>query len=144
MVPTDYVVSCLATLMFNEPVEDALMGYTLCGLIVRNRVLAGWEGGNWLTLISKHDLFSANPPETPRVLKFGDPQHNTVFRRTLAVAENIYNGREKDISEGALWYGRLDTCAYHFKETIVRPQNITTGLQEHAMVAKVGAQMCFK
>lgn len=144
MVPTDYVVSCLATLMFNEPAEDALMGYTLCGLIVRNRVLAGWEGGPWLTLISKHDNFSANPPETPRVLKFGDPQHNTVFRRTLAVAENIYNGREKDISEGALWYGRLDTCSDNFKETIVRPRNITTGLQEHAMVAKVGAQMCFK
>lgn len=144
MTPSDYVVSALATLMFNEPKEDGLLGYTACGLIIRNRVLAGWHGGNWLTLISKHDIFSANPPAVPRVFVLGDPNHDRIFQRCLGIAENIFNGREKDITEGALWLGRLDQCSEWFKENIVRPRNIETGLQEHPMVAKIGLQMCFK
>lgn len=147
MVATDYVICALATLMGNEPKEDALMGMTLCGLIVRNRQVAGWDGGNWLTIIDKHDLYSANsiyPGVARRVLTFGDPQRDSLFRRCLGVAENIFSGREKDISEGGLWYGRLDNCSEDFKERIVQPKNPVTGLQEHPMVAKVGAQMCFK
>lgn len=152
MVPSDYLVCSLATLMFNEPKEDSLLGFTACGLVVRNRVLAGWEGGNWLRLISKHDSYSASAfakasadlSAPLRVLVFGDPHHDSIFRRCLGVAENIYAGREKDITEGALWYGRLDACSEGFKENIVRPTNLVTGLQEHAMVSKIGLQMFFQ
>jgi hypothetical protein len=138
MVPSDYVVSALATLMFNEPQDDLLLGMTTCGLIVRNRVVAGWEDGSWLRLIQKHDSFHFPADKSPRFLKLGDPHHDMLFKRCLATAENIYNGRERDITEGALWYGRLNSCSEEFKEKIVRH------MSDHAMIATIGRNACFK
>ena len=83
MSPADYVVSCLATRMFSEPKDEGLLGFTACGLVIRNRVMAGW--GPWLTLIMNHDKHSAKPDE-PRALVFGDPDHDTIFRRCIGIA----------------------------------------------------------
>lgn len=137
MVASDYCVSALSTLMWNESHEDLLLGMTLCGLVVRNRVLAGWEDGQWLRLIAKHDIYQMNGA-APRVLKLGDPIHDQLFRRCLAVAENIYLAKERDITEGALWYGRLNECSDEFKEKIVRH------MDQHPMVATIGRNACFK
>jgi hypothetical protein len=137
VIPSDYVISSLATLMYNEPKDDLILGYTVCGLIVRNRVMAGWEGGNWLRLIESHDRYSADPPASPRVLKLGDPNHDTIFRRCLGTAEQVVNGRERDITEGGLWYGRLNECSDWFKENIVRSAS-------HQYVATVGRNAIFK
>lgn len=152
MTPADYIVSCLATRMYSEPKDDGLLGFTAAGLVIRNRVMAGW--GPWLTLITNHDTYSAKP-DAPRTLVFGDPDHDTIFRRCIGIAENIFGGREKDITEGALWYGRLDDCSEDFKEKIVRPPRIIDDpdypqrdqareIQAHPMVAKIGRQMFFK
>lgn len=143
MVPADYVVSALATLMFNEPKDDGLPGMIACGLIVRNRVLRGWEGGQWLKLIQNHDKYSANTLDIPRVLVFGDPSHDTIFRRCLGIAESIYLGRERDITadpegNGSLWYGRLDKCSDWFRDNIVRQP------QDHPMIATIGLQKFFR
>lgn len=142
MIPADYVISALATLMYNEPKDDLLLGYVACGLIVRNRKLAGWVGGDWMSVIRDHDKWSANPTSVPRALKFGDPNHDEWFRRCLAKAEMIYNGNERDITatpdgKGAKWYGRLDTCSDWFKENIVRQPN------DHPMIATIGLQKFF-
>jgi hypothetical protein len=142
---SDYITSCLATRMYSEPKDDGLLGYTACGLVIRNRVVAGW--GQWLDLIAKHDKFSANP-DVIRPLIFGDPNHDTIFRRCLGIAETIYAGRERDLTEGALWYCRLEDCSDDFKERIIRPQQIPNEdgfiVPAHAMVAKIGRQMFFK
>lgn len=151
MVPSDYVVSALATLMWNESHDDAMLGMLVCGLVVRNRVMAGWESGQWLTIIEKHDQFNFSKG-APRVLKLGNPHHDAKFRRCLAVAENIYNGRERDITAspselkgggaldagGALWYCRLNECSDEFKEKIVRQ------MQDHPLIATVGRISCFR
>src|SRR5258708_18359659 len=143
MIPADYVVCSLANLMFNEPKEDHILGMTACGLIVRNRVISGWEGGQWLKLIQNHDKYSANPPANPRVMVLGDPNHDPIFRRCLGIAESIFMGRERDITadnegRGALWYGRLNECSDWFKENIVRQP------QDHPMVATIGLQKFFR
>lgn len=142
MIPSDYVICSLATLMFNEPKDDLLLGYTACGLVVRNRKLAGWHGGDWMTVIKNHDKYSANQLSEPRVLQFGDPNRDEWFRRCLAKAEMIFNGNERDITadhtgKGALWYGRLDQCSEWFKENIVRNTN------DHPMIATIGLQKFF-
>jgi hypothetical protein len=132
MTPGDYVVSNLANLMYSEPEDDALLGYQACGFVVRNRVLAGWEGGDWLSVIQKHDTYSANPPAGDRVLRLGNPHYNMEFRRVLSMAEAIYNGRERDITEGALWYGRLNNASPWFKENVIQrfgPAVATIGKQ---------------
>ncbi len=138
MLASEYTISQLATLMFNESHEDLLLGMTLAGLIVRNRMVAGWEDGSWLRLIQKHDSYHFPADKTPRALKLGDPHHDQLFKRCLAVAENIYNGRERDICEGSLWYGRLNSCSEEFKEKIVRR------LSDHPMVATIGRNACFR
>jgi len=138
MVPSDYTVSALATLMWNESHDDLLLGMTVCGLIVRNRVMAGWEDGQWLRLIEKHDMYNFPADKTKRVMKLGNPHHDNMFRRCLAVAENIYAGRERDICEGALWYCRLNECSDEFRDKIVRH------MDEHPMVATIGRQSCFQ
>jgi hypothetical protein len=143
MLASDYVVSQLATLMFNESHEDALLGMTVCGLIVRNRMVAGWEDGSWLRLIQKHDSYHFPTDKTPRSLKLGDPHHDQMFKRCLAVAENIYKGMERDITashdkQGALWYGRLNGCSEEFKEKIVRR------MSDHPMIATIGRNSCFR
>lgn len=142
MIPADYVISALATLMFNEPKDDLLLGYTACGLVVRNRKIAGWNGGDWMACIRDHDKWSSTVLTGPRVLKFGDPNRDEWFRRCLAKAEQIYNGNERDITadhngKGALWYGRLDTCSEWFKENIVRSQ-------DHPMISTIGMQKFFR
>lgn len=138
MQPSEYVISALATLMYNESHDDLLLGMTVCGLIVRNRVIASWEDGQWLRLIQKHDSFNFPQNKTPRLLKLGDPHHDQIFRRCLAIAENIYLTKERDITEGALWYGRLNECSDEFKEKIVRR------MAEHPMISTIGRNACFK
>lgn len=142
MVPSDYIISQLANLMWNESHEDLLLGMTVCGLVVRNRMLAGWEDGQWLRLIEKHDFWNFDDAP-PRVLKLGDPQHDQLFRRCLAKAEQIYLGKERDITadifnNGALWYCDLRTCSESFKEKIVRQMG------DHPMISTVGRKSCFR
>lgn len=142
MVPSDYIVSALATLMWNESHDDLLLGMKVCGLIVRNRMLAGWEDGQWLRLIEKHDFWNFDD-KPARVLKLGDPHNNQLFRRCLATAQTIYDGKERDITadwegKGALWYCRLNECSPEFAEKIVRQ------MKDHPMVATIGRQSCFR
>jgi hypothetical protein len=138
MIASDYTISNLATLMANELPDDTLLGFTAAGLVLRNRVLAGWDGADWLVLNSKHDRYSANPPSVPRVLKLGDPHRDVMFRRVLAIAESIYIGRERDTTEGALYYGHLNDCSEKFKTDIVRQ------MVSHPMVATIGGQAFFR
>lgn len=144
MIASDYVVCALATLMYNEPKDDLFQGMIVCGLLIRNRVLAGWESQNWLSLIQNYDKYSANPPGSPRVLLWGDPVRDDKFRRCLGLANNIYEGREKDIIYGATRVCRLNECSEEFATRIVRPKDPLTGLQIHPRVAQVGLQVFFK
>ena len=143
MIASDYVISALATLMYNEPKDDLFQGMLVCGLLIRNRVLAGWEGQNWLKLIQDYDKHSANPPAAPRVLAWGDPVRDDKFRRCLGMATGIYEGREKDITMGALRACRLNDCSEEFANKIIRPVD-ANGNQVHPRVAQVGQQACFK
>lgn len=144
MLASDYIICALATLQLNEPKDDGILAYTCCGLLVRNRVLAGWDGGDWMKAIQDYDKYTGNPPKTPRVLKWGDPIRDDRFRRCLGIATNIYEGREKDITFGALRGARLDQCSEEFAEKIVRPKDPLTGLQLHPRVAQVGKSSYFK
>ena len=146
VVPSDYLICQLANTMWSESHDDGVLGMTVCGLIIRNRMLAGWEDGQWLRLIEKHDSFNMPDEGTPpRVMKLGDPHHDPLFRRCLAIAENIYNGRERDITDignggvgGALWYCKLNECSEKFRDTIVRH------LDQHPLIASVGRISCFR
>lgn len=146
MLASDYVVFCLASLAWDEYLrnpEDLFLGMTSTMLLIRNRVLAGWEGQNWIKLIQDFDKYSAEPVKE-RVLRFGDPVRDDRFRRCLAIANNVYEGREKDIIFGATRACRLNSCSEEFANKIIRPQDPVTGLPVHPRVAQVGRQSFFK
>jgi len=144
MLASDVICVYLANLMWNEPKDDGVSGRTACGLVVRNRVLAGWDGADWIASIRNFDKYSANPPESPRVWVLGDPIRDDQFRRCLAIATNIHAGLERDITYGALRYCRLDQCSEDFANKIVRPTNPMTGLQLYQRVAQIGKQSFFR
>lgn len=144
MLAADVICVYLGNLMANEPKDDGILGRTACGLVVRNRILAGWESQDWVAVIRNHDKYSANPPETPRVMSLGDPIRDDLFRRTLAIATNIYQGLEKDITCGSLRYARMDQCSEDFANRIIRPKDPLTGLQLHPRVATIGKHSFFK
>lgn len=140
MLASDVVCVYLANLMFNEPKDDGVQGQTACGLVVRNRVLAGWEGGDWVSLIKNHDKYASQPRKEPMVL--GNPIQDDKFRRCLGIATNIYSGLEKDITYGALRYGRLNECTEEFKIRVVQAKN-PMGLPLFNRVAQIGKQSFF-
>jgi Cell Wall Hydrolase len=148
MITSDVIVVYLANLMFNEPTADGVLGQRACGLVVRNRVNAGW--GDWIKMIQEHDKYSANAPTSlsdRRNMVIGDPIRDENFRRCLEIAANIYNGIEKDITKGALRYARLDKCSEEFAEKVVRPTRVNpeNGCTElvHNRVATIGQQQFF-
>lgn len=148
MITSDVIIVYLANLMFNEPAADGVMGQRAAGLVIRNRVNAGW--GDWIKMIQDHDKYSATPgwsSGAPRTMSIGDPVRDENFRRCLEIAANIYNGIEKDITKGALRYARLDRCSEEFAEKVVRPTRVNpeNGCTElvHNRVATIGQQQFF-
>jgi len=140
MLPSDYVVSALADLMWSEQ-EDGTPGMIARGVMVRNRVRAGWHGGDWLKNIEDFNPESFSPPIDGRIVKLGDPYRSKLFVHILGQAAAIYEGRQmgdqRDMIDGALWSARLDQCSADFAEKIVRGGN-------HERVAQVGLRSFFK
>lgn len=146
MIVGDYIIFALATLMYAEDKENGLQIPTACGLVIRNRAIAGWDGGDWITLIRKNDSYSAWP-ERKRAIEWGDPLRDDKFRRCLGIANNIYDGREKDITYGALRYAKLNDVSEDFCNKIVRPTTAGPGGSTelvHKRVASIGQYQFFR
>jgi hypothetical protein len=143
MIVSDVIIVYLAQLMFNEPKSEGVNGQRACGLVVRNRVNAGW--GDWIQQIREFEKYSGST--IPRTKEMGDPIRDENFRRCLEIAANIYNGIEKDITKGALRYARLDRCSEEFAAKIIRPtkENPENGCIElvNNRVATIGQQTFF-
>jgi len=140
MLPSDYVVSALADLMWSDQ-EDGTPGMIARGVMVRNRVVAGWHGGDWLKNIEDFNPESFSPPLDGRLVKHGDPYRDKLFIHILGQAAAIYEGRkigdQRDMIDGALWSAKLNECTKEFAEKIVRGIN-------HERVAQVGLRAFFK
>jgi hypothetical protein len=135
----DYVKGILATPMWREDRGDALQGMTACGLVVRNRVKAGWHGGDWIAVMSAHNQYSSmSVVGDTQTVVWGDTS-DPLFQRVLWKVDDIYSGKELDITEGALYYANLNTMnSPWFKE------NIVGNPEAHPIVASVGKHKFFK
>ena len=148
MLPSDYVVSALADLMWEDQ-EDGTSGMIARGIMVRNRVRAGWHGGDWLKNIQEFNPESFSAPAGGREVKLGDPYRDRVFIHILGMAAAIYEGRDMgaaaikgpdgkmhggDMIDGGLWAARLDQCSPEFAQA----------MKNHERVAQVGLRSFFK
>jgi hypothetical protein len=105
--------------------------------IIRNRVRAGWAGGDWNRVINfapRHAAYDMRPEEGPSL-------ESEIFRRLLLQVDEIYQGTMQDnMTEKGLYYcdalgGR--PLRDWFAQNIVRqPAN-------HPRVAQVGMLYLF-
>lgn len=94
----DFEKSMLALAMWYEDGPDGLQGMVAIGLVLANRVRAGWSGGDWCAVLEGQTDNCTMPwPDTR------DPK----FQAVLAKADKIYDGTEPDITGGALYYKNL-------------------------------------
>lgn len=142
MTDADFICANLARIAYYDGFSEGLSGMLACAFTIRNRVKAGWFGGDWIQVLSRHKEKSADLTPFPEELP--DPKIRSV-RFLLHEVTGIFSGaRQDDITVSgqsvlsvappvALYYGRLDTADNpFFIEKICRdPEN-------HKRVAQVG------
>ena len=139
MDSSSYIRALLATFCWNEPHEDALNGFIGAGLVISNRVRAGWSGGDWLAVLKSAPLFSYRAlPLNPPPLTFGDIR-NPIFQKILQRVDTIFSGSELDFTKGALYYARLNEITSEWFR-----QEILGHLDLHPRIADAGQLTFFK
>jgi hypothetical protein len=146
MKDTAFITSMLALQCWRDGKDegfDAMMGIAFT---IRNRVRAGWYGGNWLDILAHHQEWSATTA-TPSI-ELPDPRINS-FMKLLQQIDGVFNGMVDDnitikqdgvsnlIITGpppvALYYGRMDKIDNPwFLENISRKGEL------HPRIAQVG------
>jgi hypothetical protein len=120
MTTEQYIKARLATWAMKEAAPwggDNLNCMLGMAFVIRNRVRAGWHGGDWLAVIEHSDDAAARiaPPYSPnlRVL---------TVKQFLQQVDDIYSGELRDdISQGGVYYAELDNIEQEwFLEKICR------------------------
>jgi len=139
MTSDTFVKAQLAMFAFDEACHTgSLDSMRAVAFIIRNRVQAGWSGGNWNRTINfawRHSCFEWEVSADPSL-------ESDIFRRFLLQVDEIYDGTAEDnMTEKGLYY--CDTTRGRpvrdwFAATIVRdPAN-------HPRVAQVGMIYIFR
>ncbi len=102
--------------------HGGLASMLLAAFVIRNRVDAGWQGGDWIKVL-------ASAPEVAGNDYSADPWpvdlQSFVYKRLLERIDSVYHGEEPDIYSGgrALYFADLSDGASlrpWFVETICR------------------------
>jgi hypothetical protein len=136
MTPDNYIKARLATFAHDEAQHHGGIDCMLAvAFVVRNRVRAGWRGGNWMEVIESHDEVAAT------IYQHSAPDlRNINFRLLLAQVDDIYSGLAPDrYTEGALYY-----CELNHVERQWFKDNVLKDLQTHERCATVGNISFFK
>jgi hypothetical protein len=103
--------------------------------VIRNRVQAGWAGGDWVRVLEKSIDLRGNVPARVAGL---DLQRQDI-RDFLSAIDSIYDGSAEDGStNGALYY-----CNLHNLTNLWLRDNIVRDHQNHPRVATVGTTAFF-
>lgn len=112
--------------------------------VIRNRVQAGWHGGDWLEVLAHAPGCSAREDD----IMFGPQQPNLrddSFRLLLRAVDDIYAGMSIDRftadpeGKGALYFAELnDVTSSWFR------RNILACPDEHPRIANVGPVVFFR
>lgn len=150
MKDTQFICSVLALKCWQEANEEGLNGMMAVAFAIRNRVRAGWYGGNWIDVLSNMDKTSSRlEPPTNSI-----PDTRTFSMiQFMQIIDGIFSGAQDDnvtIKQGgdaqlmglripvALYWGRLDQITNPwFLENIVRKPD------QHARMAQVGQLFFF-
>ena len=150
MKDTQFICSMLLLKCWQEARQEGVNGMCAVAFTIRNRIRAGWYGGNWIDVLSNLDKASAKlePPTTE--IPDTRPFAIMSFMQTI---DNIFSGAQEDnitIKQGgevqsmgikvplAMYWGRLDQITNPwFLENIVRKP------EQHQRIAQVGQLFFF-
>lgn len=106
--------------------------------VIRNRVKAGWHGGDWLEVMGNHYSFSAE--ETPAGAGELPDVRETNFRILMQKIDDVFSGMATDkMTDEALYYAELHNVTREWFAI-----NILKKREEHPMVAQVGPVAFFR
>lgn len=142
MTADSFVKSQLALLCWrNAPAGKSFTTLQCLAFVTRNRVKAGWMGGDWMGVIANDPAYSyrsmnghAYSSTAPHTLleNFPDLRDDT-FQRFLWEVDRIYDGSRGDpMSEGGLWWAELEKVdrPWFLEQIVRRPE-------DHPRVAQV-------
>jgi len=139
----EFICALLALQAWRDGREEGISGMLGVAFVIRNRIRAGWWGGDWLQILAHHKEWAAT--EKPYSDELPDPR-NFAFRAILQEVNGIFSGaRVDDIlvtvtnsilsvpPPPALYYGRInDDLRPWFLESISRNHD------QHKIVAQIG------
>lgn len=97
--------------------------------VMRNRVMHGWYGGDWMETIEKAIDHTGCIYLDEKKTRLRD----TNVRIFLQRIDDIYSGAEEDNTEGALFYAELAKVnRYWFTK------NVSSRMHDHPMIATIG------
>lgn len=100
-------LTLLAMCLWGEARNQTEEGLIAVGCVIRNRVLSGRFGASWKDVMLAPKQFSCFNPDDPNRRKMMEPdRYGTpgVWARVARVAEGIFRGETKDITDGSDHY----------------------------------------
>lgn len=137
MTGGQFVQGHIALVAWREAHTSGINGMIAVSLVIRNRVNAGWHGGDWMKNIYAPGAFSSMNGSITDVPDIRDPE----VVKFLEVVDRIYDGTMPDkLTGGAMYF-----C----DPTIVNPdgwfyKNIIQNEGQHPRTASVGRNVFFK
>lgn len=157
MLGENFIKAQLCLQAYRDAASDGVDGMLACAFVIRNRVRAGWQGGDWTAILSHHRDYAAS--NLPPQFDLPDPR-NFAFSLLLQQIDGVFSGATEDaitspnstllttgaiVSFGsttkpvALYYGRLN-------DPNLRPwflDSISRDTENHHMIASVGSLSFF-
>lgn len=119
MTITDLEKASLAILLYNQDKTKGTRLFTAIACVVRNRVNAGWHGGNWLAVIG--DLMPqsivmplSNDEMLPKICRIAED----VYDGRIVIDQNAITGQNEDMVGNALYFWDLSS-------PLIIPPNLT-------------------
>lgn len=107
--------------------------------VLRNRVRAGWFGGDWMSVLNGTEQSSAFELGQPKKMDIG----SEVFRRLLMQIDDIYQGVAIDnLTYEGLYYIETLSRGRFPRDWFLR--NIVSNFANHPRIAQVGMIQIFK
>ena len=141
MTPETFIKAQIAAFAFQEAAALGSVEPMLAvACVLRNRIKAGWYGGDWVEGLNCAGDVGALEPKAPAPLAITSQP----FRKLLVAVEDIYAGTYADeLTSGGLYYmnSLYDTQGSRLRGWF-KDQILTQG-QRHRRIAQVGMLWIF-
>ena len=135
MTYENYIKAQLVQFSVNEAYSEGAASAVLAvAQVLKNRVDAGWHGGDWMKVIETAPEYVGTEQENPPEINPRDP----LFRQILLSIDDVYYGTADD---GDVNNEDFKSLYYGVLHNINRPwfrDNILSDLESHPRIAKVG------